>query len=296
MTRRVGKLETRGIASLCLSGVTLGGLGIAVSLLSSEGVSPLSQTFWRFTFAALAFLTSSAAIFGRRTIPGKAELVILGLGGGMMTFASLTYMGAISLGLPVPVVSFLGQMSAMFTVLLAVPLLGEKLTRTRAGAVSIGTVGVLLISQPWRAVGGSLTAEVLILLNAVNFSFFTIFNREYVHKRNYSSQLVSTWVFSGAALWSLAFLVFNVVQSPVGSSSNELGLLLMMAIMTTFVPYSLMSMGLKRVGAGDASVVLLLTPVSASILSTVFLKEGIGILSGVGSGLILLGVVILAFF
>ena len=79
-------------------------------------------------------------------------------------------------------------------------------------------------------------------------------------------------------------------------SSNELGLQLTMAIMTTFVPYSLMSMGLKRVGAGDASVVLLLTPVSASILSTVFLSEGIGLLSGIGSGLILLSVVILAVF
>jgi drug/metabolite transporter (DMT)-like permease len=282
------------MALLCLTGVTLGGLGIAVSLLSSEGVSPLSQTFWRFAFAALAFLATSAVVFRRRVIPGKAELVIVGLGGGMMAFASLTYMGAISLGLPVPVVSFLSQMSAMFTVLLAVPLLGEKLTRRKLGAVSLGTGGVLLISQPWHAVGGSLIAELLIVLNALNFAFFTIFNREYVHKRNYNSQLVSTWVFSGAALWSLPFLVFNAVQSPVGSSPNELGLLMTMAILTTFVPYSLMNRGLKGVGAGDASVFLLLSPVSATILSNVILSEGFGLLSGVGFGLVFLSVVILA--
>jgi drug/metabolite transporter (DMT)-like permease len=274
----------------------LGGLGIAVSLLSSEGVSPLSQTFWRFAFAALAFITVSAVVFRRRTIPGKAELVVAGLGGGMMAIASLTYMGAISLGLPVPVVSFLSQMSAMFTVLLSVPLLGEKLTRTRAGAVSLGTSGVLLISQPWRAAGGSLVAELLIVLNALNFAFFTMFNREYVHKRKYNPQLVSTWVFSGAALWSLPFLVFNAVQSPVGSSPNEFGLLVTMAILTTFVPYSLLNRGLKGVGAGDASVVLLLTPVSATLLSNVFLSEGFGLISGVGSGFVLLSVVILALF
>jgi drug/metabolite transporter (DMT)-like permease len=296
MTWSGGRRETRGVALLCLSGVTLGGLGIAVSLLSSEGVSPLSQTFWRFVFAAIAFLVTSAVVFRRETIPGKAEMVIVGLGGGMMAFASLTYMGAISLGLPVPVVAFLSQMSAMFTVLLAVPLLGEKLTRTRAGAVSIGTCGVLLISRPWGAVGGNLIAELLVIFNAVNFAFFTIFNREYVHKRNYNSQLVSTWVFSGAALWSLPFLVFNAVQSPVGSSSNELGLLITMGILTTFVPYSLLNRGLRSVGAGDASVLLLLSPVSATLLSNIFLSEGFGLLSGVGSALILLSVIILAFF
>ena len=296
MTRPGGRRETRGIALLFLSGVTLGGLGIAVSFLSSDGVSSLSQTFWRFAFAALAFLAVSAVVFGRETIPGKKELVVVGVGGGMMAIASLTYTGAISLGLPVPEVSFLSQMSAMFTVLFAVPLLGEKLTRTKAGAVSLGTGGVLLISQPWRVVGGNLVAELLIVLNAVNFAFFTIFNHEYVHKRGYNSQLVSTWVFTGAALWSLPFLVFNAVQSPVSSSSNELGLLLTMAILTTFVPYSLMNRGLNGVGAGDASVVLLITPVSATILSNVFLSEGFGLLSVIGSGLILLGVLILSLF
>jgi drug/metabolite transporter (DMT)-like permease len=155
---------------------------------------------------------------------------------------------------------------------------------------------VLLISQPWGAVGGSLVAELLILLNALNFAFFTIFNREFVHRRNYNSQLVSTWVFCGAALWSLPFLAFNAVQPPVGSSSNELGLLLTMALLPTFAAYSLLNLGLKRVGAGEASVILLFSPVSATILSNIFLSEGVSLLSGIGSGLILLSVVILSVF
>lgn len=296
MTQQRDGTQASGIASLCLSGITLGALGIAVSLLTSDGVSAFSQTFWRFTFAALAFLAISAVVFRGRTIPGRRELVIVGLGGGMMVFASLTYMGAIGLGLPVPTVSFLSQMSVMFTVLLAVPLLGEKLTRAKLSAVCIGMSGVLLISQPWRAAGGNLVAELLILLNALNFAFFTIFNREFVHRRSYNSQLVSTWVFCGAALWSLPFLAFGAVQPPAGSSSNELGLLVTMALLPTFASYSLLNMGLRHVGAGEASVFLLLSPISATILSNVFLSEGVRLLSGVGSGLILLSVVILSVF
>jgi len=214
----------------------------------------------------------------------------------MMEIASLTYMGAIRLGLPVPAVSFLSQMSAMFTVLFAVPLLGEKLIRTKASALLLGTAGVLLISQPWNSAGGNLIAELLVLLNALNFSFFTIFNREFVGRRSYNSQLVSTWVFTGAALWSLPFLALGAVQSPTGSSTNELGLFITMAAVTTFVPYSLLNFGLKHVSAGSASIFLLFSPVSATVLSDLFLHEGVGLLSGLGSGLILLGVIILTLF
>lgn len=160
-----------------------------------------------------------------------------------MAIASLTYMGAIGLGLPVPTVSFLTQMSALFFMLLAVPLLGEKLTQAKLCALSIGTSGVQLISQPWRADGGNMVTELLILLNALDFAFFTTFNREFVHKRNYNSQLVSTWVFCGAALWSLPLLAFGAVQPLVGSSSNELGLLMMMALLPTFASYSLLNLG-----------------------------------------------------
>lgn len=289
-------VEARGIASLCLSGITLGGLGIAVSLLTSEGVSALSQTFWRFTLAALVFFSVSLIVYRSKLIPGKRELIIMAVGGGMMEIASLTYMGAIGLGLPVPAVSFLSQMSVMFTVLFAVPLLGEKLIRAKALAVLIGTTGVLLISQPWRGASGNLIAELLILLNALNFSLFTIFNREFVGRRNYNPQLVSTWVFTGAALWSLPLLVFGAVQSPTSLSSNELSLFVTMAVLTTFVPYSLLNLGLKRVSAGSASILLLFSPVSATILSDLFLHEGVGPLSGLGSGLVLLSVLVLTLF
>ena len=289
-------IEARGMVSLCLSGVTLGGLGVAVSLLTSEGVTAPSQTFWRFALAAFVFFSVSLIFYRSRTIPGRRELIIMAVGGGMMEIASLTYMGAIGLGLPVPAVSFLSQMSAMFTVLLAVPLLGEKLIRTKALALLLGTTGVLLISRPWQAASGNLIAELLILLNALNFSLFTIFNREFVGRRNYNSQLVSTWVFIGAALWSLPLLIFGAVQSPTGSSSNELGLFVTMAVLTTFVPYSLLNLGLKRVSAGSASIFLLFSPVSATILSDLFLHERVGVFSGVGSGLVLLSVVILTLF
>ena len=287
-------MESRGVASLCFSGLTLGGLGVTVSLLSSDGVSAFTQTFWRFTLAALFFLALSVAVYRRETLPGRRELVVVGIGGGMMLFASLTFMGAIALGVPVPNVSFLSQMSTVFTIVLAVPLLHERLTTPKVAAVCLGMAGVFLISQPWRAGGGNLLGEFLIVLNALNFSLFTIFNREFVFKLNYRPQLVSTWVFSGAALWSLPFLALNLVQLPVGLSPREPFLVLSMACISTFVPYSLMNAGLKRIGAGEASVLMLLSPVSSTILSYFVLKEVIGTFSLAGSSLIILSVIFLA--
>jgi len=210
-----------------------------------------------------------------------------------MMAASITYIGAIAVGLPVPTVSFLSQLSTVITVLLAVPLLHEGLTRTKVAVISLGTAGVFLISHPWTAVGGNLPGELLVLLNAVVFASITIFSSEYIKHRGYKPQLFSTWMFTGAALWSLPFLAFNAVQPITSPRVNEPALIGIMALMT-FVPYSLMNLGLKTVGAGPASVLFLISPIASLILSYLVLGEEVGAISGVGSGLIVLSVLVLA--
>jgi len=288
-------VDSRGAAYLALSGLTIGGLGVASSLLSTAGFSAYSQTFWRFLITATVFVLVSAALYGKETIPRKKEFLILAAAGGMMMVASLTYIGAIAVGLPVPIVSFLSQLSTMFTVLLAVPLLHEGLTKTKAVVIVLGLGGVFLISHPWTAVGGNLAGELLVLLNAVTFACLTIFNSEFIKNRGYKPQLVSTWMFVGAALWSLPFLAFDVVQTPSGQAAGVPQLIILMAILLTLVPYSLMNLGLKTVGAGPASILLLLSPVTSTALSYLVLNEEVGVLSGIGSVLIVLSVVLLAF-
>jgi drug/metabolite transporter (DMT)-like permease len=288
-------VDPRGAGYLAFSGLIVGGLGVAAGVLSAAGVSPFSQTFWRFLLTAVIFVTVSLVLYGRETIPGKKEWRIVAVSGGLMMVASLTYIGAISLGVAVPVVSFLSQLSTIFTVLLAVPLLHEALTRAKVLVISLGTGGVFFISHPWAAVGGNPEGELLVLLNALAFASLTIFNSEFIKHRNYRPQLVSTWMFGGAALWCIPLLVFGSVQVPSSPTLNEPALLFTMALLLTFVPYSLMNLGLKRVGAGPASILLLLSSLTSVVLSYFILDEEVGVFSGIGSALIVLSVVILAF-
>lgn len=287
-------MDSRGVAYLVLCNLTIGGFGVTSSILSAAGVSPFSQTFWRFLFAAAIFISVALALYGREVVPRKNGLVIMAVAGGLMILASLTYIGAIAVGVPVPVVSFLSEMSVMFTVLLAVPLLHEPLTRTKLMVIALGIGGVALISQPWTATQGNLTGELLVLVNAIAFALLTIFNSEYIKNRRTKPQLVSTWMFTGAALWSLPLLAFGAVQAPAGLSADEPWLLVTMAFFFTFVAYSLMNLGLKTIGAGSTSLISLLSPVSSTMLSYVVLGEVLGVFSGIGCALIVLGVLILA--
>ena len=286
-------MDSRGAAYLSLSALTIGGFGVVAGLLSAGGVSAFTQTFWRFLITAAVFITVSIALFGRETIPGKRELVVVVVAGGLMMAASVTYIGAIAVGLPVPIVSFLSQLSTVITVLFAAPLLHEALTRAKVLVISLGTAGVFLISHPWSAVGGNLPGELLVLLNAVVFAFITIFSSEYIRHRGYKPQLYSTWMFTGAALWSLPFLAFNAVQ-PFTAPTVDMPALIGTMVLMTFVPYSLMNLGLKTVGAGPASVLFLISPIASLVLSYLVLGEEIGVLSGIGSGLIVLSVIVLA--
>ena len=53
--------------------------------------------------------------------------------------------------LPLATVTALGFSMPIFLTILSVPLLGERVTRARAGVVAAGLLGVLMVIRPWRA-------------------------------------------------------------------------------------------------------------------------------------------------
>ena len=71
---------------------------------------------------------------------------------------------------------------------------------------------------------------------------------------------------------------------------DNLGYLILLAIFPTILAVSLYFNGLKKVNAHSASIVGLIEPLSAIILSVLILHEQISILEIIGGALILAGV------
>ena len=64
-----------------------------------------------------------------------------------------------------------------------------------------------------------------------------------------------------------------------------------MAVFVTVLPSFLLAEGIRRIGSGNASILASIGPIFTIVLASVVLNEYIGLLQGLGTGLVLAGVV-----
>ncbi len=69
---------------------------------------------------------------------------------------------------------------------------------------------------------------------------------------------------------------------------------LLMAILSTVIPSYLVSIGINRIGAGNAAIVASVGPVSTILLAYYFLNESIFVMQVVGTAMILFGVLLIS--
>ena len=256
----------------------------------ASGVSALTQTFWRFVISGVIYFGTATAFLRKEVVPNRTHVPYVLTAGAIMLLLSLTYIGAVGAGTPVPVVAFLLETSTLFIIVLSAVFLRESPTRRKIIAASVGVVAVILLSRIW-AVGslGSAWGDSLAIMNAFLFAVLTVFNRRFVQRVN--PQLVTTWMFLGAAIWSLVPLAAGYVSADLNAYQFEL--VVLMALIPTFASYSLLNWGMRRVNASTTAILLYVTPVTTALLSYPLLGEVLDLPESLGAALVLASIMIL---
>jgi DME family drug/metabolite transporter len=78
------------------------------------------------------------------------------------------------------------------------------------------------------------------------------------------------------------------------TSAGGLALALFLGVVPTALAYVLFARGLRRLSAAETSTLTLAEPLTAGLLGAVVLGERLTALSGVGAGLVLAGLLVLA--
>lgn len=283
-------MKARGAILVLLGAVALGTFGVLASLMLTAGMSVLTQTFWRFLIAGVVFLSTALALFRRKAIPRLGQIPFMLSTGGIMLLLSLTYIGAVDIGTPVPVVAFLVNTSTLFILVLSAAFLKERLTRRKMLAASAGVVAIVLLSHVWDASSaGNTLGDGIAVFNALLFGVLTVVDRRLVQQVN--PQLVTTWVFVGAALWSLPLLAAGSVSLEL--DAYQFGLVALMALISTFMAYSLVNWGMEKVTASSTAIVLFFAPVTTTLLSYPFLGEALSMPEALGAALVFVSILIL---
>ena len=158
---RPARLRRRAI-SCVLGASALFAAAAALVKMASPGLPVAEVVFFRSVCSVLILLPMLRAHGGwsalRTRRPG-AHLLRLASGFSGMYAAFYGYAH-----LPIATVTALGFSMPIFLTLLSIPLLRERVSPTRAGAVAVGLVGVLIVLRPWEAgIAGQFGPSVVVM-------------------------------------------------------------------------------------------------------------------------------------
>ena len=181
----------------------------------------------------------------------------------------MTFLVGITMATPIDS-AILGTLGPVFTMFFAYFFVREPITGKKAGGVAVALAGVIfLILNTVHAGGASATTPlgfILLLLNSLTFSMYLGIFRPLISK--YSVVSFMKWAFLFALLMSLPFsarglLAMDYAAIPV-AVRWEIAFLIFFA---TFIAYSLIPYGQKRIRPTLVSMYNYLSPIIATIVS-----------------------------
>jgi len=283
---------SRGDALRALAVVVIWGLNFVVMKLGLQSISPMLLGALRFAAASLPFL-----LFVRPPALPWRFIAGYGLVQGLGQFGFL-FLG-LKLGMTAGMASVVMQTQAFFTLMLAVPLLGERVRANQWLGLGVALAGLLMIASAHGEGPGQMTLAgfVLTLSAAAMWALSNIVARR-------ASQIARYEPFP-FVVWSSVFPILpfalialatdgatSVQQQLAGMGVGAWFAVLYLALGATLLAYSLWTRLLQRHAATRVTPFSLLVPVVGLWAAWVTYGEAPLGVQWVGTGAVLLGLVV----
>lgn len=273
--------------------IVLWGINFVVIVWGLDGLPPLLMGALRFI---LVFLVGFLFV-KRPNIPLKwmaAYALVLSFGQFAFLFS------AMSLGMPAGLASLVLQSQALFTLIFAALLLKEQIKFAQILAMLIAGMGLYAIASTGQESNMTAIGFGLTISGASCWAIGNVVNRM-INKQGYKPGLdlviwsswipiipfaISSYIIEGPELIIESLVAFNWVSFLA---------LAYLAIAASIIGYSLWSYLLGQYPAAQVAPLTLGVPIVGISASAFFLNETISTTQWVGSGLVLLGLVINAF-
>jgi DME family drug/metabolite transporter len=287
----------RSIFYLIVAGIAWGTAGAAASLVFEvSDMGPLALSFWRCVGGLVVLLGALAWRPRGPRRPGPVEprrrrlLRILGTGIGLTLFQSAYFAAVQATGLAVGTIVTLGAGPVLIAVGARLTM-GERLGRGGVIAVSGALAGLAVLVLGGE--GGTVrpVGVALAVLSAAGYAAITLLTR-WLGRHDGGGDSLSTtaWAFAIGSVGLLPAALAEGLLPHTAELGRVVWLLAYVAAVPTALAYALYFAGAAVVRAATVSVIMLLEPVSASVIAVVVLGERLTGAMVVGT-LLLLGAV-----
>jgi O-acetylserine/cysteine efflux transporter len=283
---------TRGDYLCAVGAVVIWGLNFVVMKLGLHGLSPMMLGALRFAAASLPFLPFAP----RPRVPWRF-VVIYGLVQGVGQFGLL--FTALKLGMTAGVASVVMPTQSFFTMILAVPLLGERTRIHQWLGLLVAALGLALIASAHGESPGQMTliGFALTLGAAFMWAITNLVVRFAGRAADYDPFAFIVWTSIVPVAPFLALAAVSEGPEHAWSSVNQMGVreslaVVYLGLLATLLAYTLWTRLLKRHPASRVAPFALLGPIVGLWAAWAAFAEQLSTAQWVGVSAVLLGLVI----
>ena len=286
-------MDKLSVLCVILASVSWGTAGVFSHFLQKYGFSPFEMSAGRMLFASV-FMFLFVWLYNPKILKVKAkQLVLYAISGLGLLGTSSFYYWAMELT-SFSTAAILMYTAPMIVMVISVLLLGENFTWMKLCGLLGAFFGCCLVTGIIGNAQFALRGIIVGLLSGISYSIYNICVKiEMNHGDNPLG--ATTYCFIFAFFVSLFFI--NPINSVKIISHTPVCTLLLIAGMGFFVgafPYLTYTFAMQKIPAGVASCMACIEPMTASIISILFLNEEITVYSVTGIILILASVILLS--
>lgn len=217
--------------------------------------------------------------------------MFIGTGLFSLVFFSICYFKTIVDAGPSIAVSLL-YTSPIWVMLFSAVLFKEKLTAQKIIAIPIAVLGCALTTGI-IGTGASLTPQIIItgLLSGIGYALYSVFGRYATEK--YNSLTITFYTFLFAFIGFLCFTKPGEIVQKCTADSKAILLAVLIAIVSSLLPYIFYTIGLNNMEASVAAVLVAVEPLVGCVIGITVFHDGASPSKIIGIALILGSIVFL---
>jgi drug/metabolite transporter (DMT)-like permease len=284
-------MKTRASSTIVLAlivALILWASAFAAIRVGLRGFGPGQLALLRFSIASVALLIYSLAT--GQPLPSARDLPVMILLGFLGFFVYHVGLNAGETAVPAGAASFIIASVPVFSTLLAVIFLRERLTALGWTGVVISFSGVALISLGSGTGLRFEPAALFIVLAAIGESVYFVLQKP--HLTRYTGLQLTTWTIWTGTVCMLVFLPGLVRQVPVAPVSATLAVVYL-GIFPAAIGYVLWSYALSRSDVSRVTSTLNLSPILSLLIAFFWLGEIPTVPSLIGGLITIAGVIVL---